>query len=94
MAARRTYRQIADVDWTTKEEGTSRDLVAAASAHTAYKELKETNRLLREQNDTLRAILQQMYALGKDGLHEVIRFHRRDVKKANAARRKPRTTTE
>lgn len=86
--AKRAYAGIAAMKWTTTQESNTTELITAASVNATFHELVETNKLLREQNETLQAILQNLLALGKDGLHQVIRYHRREVQKANARARK------
>jgi hypothetical protein len=46
--------------------------------------------LLAKQNSLLDSILGNLLMLGADGLHQVIRHHRRQVKQANAKARRPR----
>jgi hypothetical protein len=68
--------------WSTRDAGTGlqTDQIQAAILHALFEEQRATN-------DLLRSIVQRLDMLDRDGLHTVIRHHRREVATKNAAAR-------
>lgn len=90
-----TARELATTQWNFS--GEQRDAITAGascvSAQTLLKIetlLTKQNQLIEAQTRVLDAIRGDLLSLGVDGLHHVIRYHRRQVRAANAKARRPR----
>lgn len=90
-----TSRDLATTNWDF--HGTNDGSIAAGAACVTAQSLlrveaalARSEALLRTQNSLLDSILSQMVALGADGLHQVIRHHRRVVRAKNAKTRQPK----
>ena len=83
-APKRHSREVVDAIWSFNPvgNGTYEQLTAAS--------VRELALAQRRTNELLEAILSNLLMLGADGLHQVIRHHRRLVRDANAKQRAAR----